>query len=159
MLMPAGPLTRPRAAGPFMPALPPTPKAATNGGVYIYGQPGTLGIRSPRPAAAVPISQNKLTQPSRCAPDVIFPSIYYTTPANMHAPVSLFRDNQMPVPARDLYKFPANPNFGAPFAGRVPRPGMRARKTGGRQQVTWPPAVLTWPTLSTRYPQKRGGRG
>lgn len=147
-------LFRRRSASAFLPGLPRTPKASTYGTVYIVGHPGDLPIPSPRPAAAVPISQNRLTQPSRCSPDVFYPSIYYTTPVNMHPPVSLFRDNQLPVPAIDLYKFPNNPNFGAPLAGRLPRSGFRSRKVGGRQAPAWPPVVQTWPRLSQRYTKK-----
>jgi hypothetical protein len=130
--------------GALMPGMPVTPRATTYRTVRIYGQPGTQGIRAPRPEGIVPVSQNPRTQGSNCAPDVIFPSLYYTTPDNMHAPVSLFRDNQMPVPAVG--------NFGG--VGRIAPTAFKRRESGHGGQTP-----IDWPALLQRFPSRAGLRG
>lgn len=127
--------------GALMPGMPVTPRATTYRQVQIFGQPGTQGIPSPKPGAVVPISQSKLTQPSYCAPDVIFPSIYYTIPANMHPPVNLFRDNQMPVPAKG--------NFGA--VGMLAPTAFKRRESGHGGQTP-----IDWPAVLQRFPNRFG---
>jgi hypothetical protein len=131
-----------RTAGALTPTLPTTPAGTTYPQVRVYGQPGTQGIPSPRPAAIPPNAMVASTQGSHRAPDWFFPSIYYTTPANMHPPVGLFRDNELPVPATPLRA--------------LPRVRMRARRTGGATDIRQPAVVQRW---STAMPLTRGGRG
>lgn len=122
----------------LLPQMPVTPRATTYRQVVIYGQPGTQAIPSPRPRALVPISQQATTQPSACAPDVFYPSIYYTTAENMHVPVSLFRDNQLPVPAVG--------NYGG--VQTLPSQKMRPRRAGGQKQIGWPSVVQRWGSIN-----------
>jgi len=125
----------PRIVGAFMPVMPVTPKATTNTQVRIIGQPGTMGIRAPKPEALPEtMAGSRANQPSYSSPDVIFPSLYWTPPDNMHVPVSLFRDNEMPVPAVDRY--------------RLAQVAMQGRKKGGQNAQAWPPAVQRWSALS-----------
>ena len=125
---------QPSASAALMPTMPVTPKATTNRQVVIYGQPGTQGIPAPKPNAVIAVSQTRDMQGSWRSPDVIFPQLYYTTPANMHPPVSLFRDNQMPVPARG--------NFGG--VGRLAPTAFKRRGTGGQKAIDWPAVVPAW---------------
>ena len=123
------------ASDALMPQCPVTPKATTNRQVRVVGQPGTLGIPVDKPNSLPPVSQTRATQGSWQAPDVIFPSLYVTTPDNMHAPVSLFRDNQMPVPAIGA--------FGR--VGRIASPAFKRRGIGGQTQIDWPAVVQRFP--------------
>ena len=123
-----------RTAGALMPVMPVTPRASTYPQVRISGQPGTQGIHSPRPPAIPPNALVPTTQGSNQAPDWFFPSIYYTTADNMHPPVSLFRDNQMPAPAIPHY--------------RLPRVRMTGRRTGSAVEVGQPAVVQRWSGLT-----------
>jgi hypothetical protein len=99
----------------------------------IYGQPGTQAIPVNDPSA-VREDVNSLAAvgvfSTACAPNVIYPSLYYLVGEQEHAPVSVFSDNQMPVPARRA------PNV------LVAKP-YRSRK-GGQRQVYQPQVVQTW---------------
>lgn len=100
----------------------------------IFGQPGTMGIPVGDPAA-VREDVNSMaavgTFSTQCAPNLIFPSIYYeANNPKEHAPVSRISDDQMPVPAK---RAPNNLVF---------RP-YRSRK-GGQRQVYQPQVVQTW---------------
>lgn len=121
----------PGRAGALMPSPARDPKATTGGLVHVYGHPGTMAVSTPRPAALPPISQTRLTQPSYCSPDMMFPSIYYTTPASMHPPVSLLRTNPMPVPATSI--------------AALARISQRMRRVGGQSQITQPQVAQVWP--------------
>lgn len=111
---------------------PTTSTGASSGGlVRVHGHPGNRAVPTPRPSAIPPTSLNPLTQPSHCSPDMMFPSIYYTTPENMHPPVSLLRDNPMPVPATRVYNAPGI--------------AQRMRRVGGQSQIGQPAVVQTWP--------------
>jgi hypothetical protein len=78
----------------------------------IIGSPGTDAIPSPRPAG-VPQGITHRTagagyRGSEQAPELWFPSVYYYGRDSMsHAPVSVFSDNQMPMPAIDPKRLPA----------------------------------------------------
>ena len=122
------------AGGALMPGMPPSARATTYWQVKIWGQPGTQGIPAPKPEGVVPTSQNRRNQGSYNSPDVIFPSLYYTTPENMHAPVSLFRDNPLPVPAVGAFNGVA----------RLPNPAMNRRPVAGRNAIGWPAVVTRW---------------
>jgi hypothetical protein len=94
-----------------------TPIPAITGAVLNYkggvvGQPGTLGIPSPRPD--VPNNNDIVAYPfaggysnSGSMPDVWYPNLYYQ--ASLDIPgedveagnIQVWSDNQMPIPARD----------------------------------------------------------
>lgn len=135
-----GPGSRDARGTAFMPGLPVTAKASSYRAVKIDGQPGTRPIPSPRPVAIPPSAMVRTNQPSNVSPDVFFPAIYTPYADNMHPPVGLGRHNEMPVPAVDLYKFPRNPSYGAPFAGRSAGVRMTRRRIAGRRALRWPAA-------------------
>lgn len=127
-----------RPVGALMPQPAIQPSASTNGLMHLVGHPGDRAIPSPRPAALPPTAAGtRSNQPSYASPDVMYPSIYYAKADNCHAPVSLLRDNQMPVPAMHIYN--------------MPRVSMRMRRVGGQSQVAQPAVRQTWPDW-------RGGR-
>jgi hypothetical protein len=105
----------------------------------IFGQPGTMAIRVEDPAG-VREDVNSLAAvgqfSSACAPNLIFPPLYWIAGEQEHAPVSRISDNQMPVPA------------GRP-AGRVLFDNYKARH-GGQRQVVQPQVVQTWKGMYQR---------
>ena len=141
-----------RTAAALTPGAVVSPCSLTFGAVRIVGHPGDLPIRSPKPQATSGVLDPSIrtTQTSHQAPDYFLPSIYYTTPANMHPPLGLLRLNELPVPATDVYKWPAAGAAPSPTS-RLPQPTSRRKKMGGRQAPRWPAAVQRWPALSTRY--------
>lgn len=121
----------PGRAGALMPVPAVDPKASTGGLVSLVGHPGDMSIAAPKPAALVPISQTRATQPSYVAPDVLFPSIYYPLADNMHPPVALLRTNPLPVPAVHIRQ--------------LARIAQRTRRVGGQSQVGQPQVAQVWP--------------
>jgi hypothetical protein len=121
-----------RPIGALMPQPAILPTASSGGLMHVFGQPGTMGIPAPKPGAIPPTACGTRTnQPSYVSPDVMFPSIYYPKADNCHGPVGLFRDNQMPVPARRIYN--------------MPRVAQRMRRVGGQSQIGQPAVAQTWP--------------
>lgn len=119
-------------AGALLPIPTTTPRASSGGLVRVHGQPGTQGIPAPKPAAIPETAAGwRGNQSSYAAPDVLFPSIYYTTPENMHPPVSLARDTPMPVPAIS-YRHLASVT-------------QRMRRVGGQTQIMQPAVIQQWP--------------
>src|SRR5262245_43065359 len=103
----------------------------------IFGQPGTMAVAAPRPAAIpadVTARASMGVFRSAEAPPVIFPSIYYVAGPNQeHAPVSRVSDNQMPIPAlRPGARIPADPYI---------------TRTGGNRQTYQPQLAPSWPPL------------
>lgn len=99
----------------------------------IVGQPGTQAIPMADPAG-VREDVNSLAAVGQfatsAAPNVIYPSLYYLVGKQEKAPVSVFSDNQMPVPAKRA------PNV------IVSRPYLA--RHGGQRQVYQPQVVQTW---------------
>jgi hypothetical protein len=127
------------ANGAFMPVVSAvvSPKASTNGMVRISGNPGNMGIPSPKPAAIPNGPLMRSAQPSFNSPDVFFPSVYYTHVNDMHPgnnSIRVHSTNEVPVPAT-----PSN---------RVPGVAMRGPKIGGLRQVSWPPAPQKWQNIN-----------
>jgi hypothetical protein len=121
----------PNAYGALMPTPSVRPTASTMGLIRVYGNP-RLQIAAPKPAALPETAAGtRSNQPSYNSPDVIMPSVYYTTPENLHPPVGLFRSNPMPVPAAKIFS----------LAGVA----QRMRRVGGRSQVGQPMASTSWP--------------
>ncbi len=102
----------------------------------IYGQPGTQAV----PIAGretLHFGVNDLANVgvsySKCAPDVIFPPLYWEAAPPLEkekAPISVFSDNQIPVPAI------AAPN--------ILRSKMFNTRKGGQRQVYQPQVIQTW---------------
>lgn len=121
-----------RPVGALMPQPAITPSASSNGLMHVIGFPGNRKVRTPRPGALPETAAGtRSNQPSHCAPDAMYPSTYYPLADNCHPPVGLFRDNQMPVPARRIYN--------------MPRVAQRKRRTGGQSQIGQPAVIQTWP--------------
>lgn len=125
----------PAVAPALTPGMPVSPVSTWWGWSGVSGYPGTRAILARKPGVHS-ISPSMVAQPSWCAPDLIFPSLYRTDPdvAWRHVPVR--PQEMMPVPATNLFN----------MAGVA----MRGRRTGGRHQVAQPPAVQTWPDLLGR---------
>lgn len=110
-----------------------SPKATTGGLVRVHGYPGNMAIPAPKPGALPPTAAGgwRNNQPSYASPDVMYPSIYYTTPEHMQPPVPIRPDNIMPVPAINLFN----------MAGV----SQRMRRVGGQSQIGQPAVVQSWP--------------
>ncbi len=107
-------------------------RASTGGLVHVVGHPGDRAIPVSKPGAIPETAAGwRGNQPSYNSPDVMYPSTYYTTAANMHPPVGLLRDNPMPVPARSLFALPGI--------------SQRGRRIGGQSQIVQPAVVQVWP--------------
>lgn len=127
-----------RGAGAFLPALTRTGSASTsaqNQGA-IYGAPGTVAVPSPRPAAMVDSELGgPYNQPSSCAPNVFFPSIYVARPTPLlHFPGQLFCDNVLPVPAIGQQGVPGQTQYRTRIGGRTTTAAFRP--------------FTTWPTYA-----------
>lgn len=126
-----------RSPGGMMPQPAISPSASSNGLMHLIGQPGTMGVPAPKPAALPQTAAGtRSNQPSYMSPDVMFPSIYYPLADNCHPPVGLFRDNQMPVPARRIYNMPGI--------------AQKMRRVGGQNQIGQPAVRQTWPQWTGR---------
>lgn len=102
----------------------------------VFGQPGTMGIPVSDPAA-IREDVNSLasvgTFSSACAPNVIFPPLYWEADSPQDKekfPGSLTSDDQMPVPAGR----PGNYITAKPYLARH----------GGQKQVVQPQVVQRW---------------
>lgn len=102
----------------------------------VYGRPGTQAIPMPNPAATredVNSLANVGTFSTSCAPNVIFPPLYWEAdlPQDKEKfPGSIFSDDQMPVPAGR----PGNYIAAKPYKARH----------GGQRQVVQPQVVQRW---------------
>lgn len=110
----------------------------------IDGQPGTQPIPAPRPPIpqdTTPLSIIGGYHRSSQAPAVWFPGIYYERPGAdgyEHAPVSVFSDNQMPMPAINPLGPPAagfRQNQPASQKSKPPWVAMGRPRLGGQYQV------------------------
>lgn len=108
----------------------------------IFGQPGTMGIPIPDPAA---VREDVTALASigafwtYSAPNVIFPPLYWENDAPLdkeHFPGARISDDQMPVPAGRA-------------KGRLPQDAYKARH-GGQRQVVQPQVVQTWKGMYAR---------
>lgn len=102
----------------------------------VFGQPGTMGIPVDDPAA-IREDVNSLasvgTFSSACAPNVIFPPLYWEADSPQDKekfPGALISDDQMPVPAGR----PGNYITANPYLARH----------GGQKQVIQPQVVQRW---------------
>jgi hypothetical protein len=129
--------TRPEALPAMLPQTAPSGDGAALfwGAAGVYGQPGTVPVSSPRPAALTDTSWGPYVQPSGCAPDYIMPSQYHNVPSNRWSHVRTQSNNVMPVPAANLHNMP----------GIAYTPQM----VGGQYQVAQPQAISVWPDLNT----------
>lgn len=120
-----------RGLGAFTPTLVSTPHASSGGLELIAGAPGTIPIPAPKPAALPLFGLDPKTQGSNVSPNVITPAIYIAETANMHPPVPVRHNNELPVPARGWARSPGQ-------AFRDPS------KIGGRRVVPWPRTFQRW---------------
>ena len=121
----------------------------------LCGQPGTQRIPAPRAAIERGHVAGALTGwngDSDDTPPYIYPSLYYVHGYQEHAPVSLLRTNNMPVPAVDMYdltpgKFTSpTSQQGATQTGRLAQIAARSWHVGGRKATAWPAAPQRWGT-------------
>jgi hypothetical protein len=77
------------------------------------------------------------------APDHIRPSLYYVHGVQEHAPVSLLRTNNMPVPASDA-AIGRMASTGGTQASYIAQTAAATHKTGGQTQVGWPASAPKW---------------
>lgn len=104
----------------------------------IFGQPGTMGVHAPNPAAIPSKEKTAMASAggffaSENAPDLIFPAVYYENdrPLNKEKfPGALRSDNQMPVPAQ--------------LGRRMYTQGAYKPRLGGQRQVPQPQVVQRW---------------
>jgi hypothetical protein len=125
----------------------------------VTGQPGTMGIPAPYPAATSVGHEggyDKLPSglsESRYMPARWYPSIYYRA---QHLSmgiggVRVYSDNQMPVPAVDPRGLPSGvigPVGFAAYPGLTPTTPARPQRwvAGlGQRQVSWPRRMPFWP--------------
>lgn len=101
----------------------------------ISGSPGTTPIASPRPGG-VPQSWNRALHRSSDAPAFWRPAVYFLCGPQVHAPVSILSDNQMPVPAVNPLLLPAVV---------MPGPVMQ-----GQRQVRQPKIAPSYPNILGR---------
>lgn len=126
--------------GAFTPLMSTNPIASSWGLVHVSGSPGTTPIQAPKPQNSwlpVPDKAAK-TQPSNCAPDIIFPDLYVASARNMGPVADGFgmatrRFTPIPVPAVRYT--------------RIPRNAMSGPHTGGRRAPIWPRAFQRFPSL------------
>jgi hypothetical protein len=116
-----------RGAGAFLPGWVRTPTAATNGNNLVYGCPGTMAIPSPRPAALVDFQLGgQWNQPSSCAPDFFYPSIYYAKMnRGLTFPGRILSDNVLPVPAGTHSGVPSQTQYRVRIGGRTATSAFR----------------------------------
>ena len=119
--------------GAFSPLPAMIPSASSGGVVRTEGYPGNLAVAA-GPPGVVNVGMDPLTNPSACAPNMIFPDIYIAHADNMAPPVPIsLTTNVMPVPAPDPV--------------RVPRQSTHKARLGGRTATSWPRKLVKWPTI------------
>jgi hypothetical protein len=126
----------------------------------IFGSPGVFQVPAPSPAA-VPQDRTGLAQGnhhyrSSDAPGYMTPAIYYERPGPEgfeHAPVSVFSDNQMPVPALTPSGLPAAP----PLWVAMGRPRLGGQHAVPNPAVT--PRYAPKPEHGRRAPHKKRRKG
>lgn len=139
------------APGAFLWPILPTPKATTGGLVRTVMYPDP--VPTPGPSALVPTSMIPDTQPSRntmtwnAGPagyggvnrNQMAPERYVTHADNMHGPVAVFSDNELPVRSARL--------------NRQPRSRTEKMVQGGQGQLPWRRAYQNFPSRlqSTGY--------
>lgn len=147
------PAASPAAPGTWLLPAPAAMASAYQSWGTLVGQPGTMPVPAPDPAAIPPGNLPTLGRgpvagwprrrsSSRDAPGFWLPAVYYQRPASNPAlapVVSVVSDNQLPVPAIDPRGRPAV------MAQRPPR-------LGGRGQVMQPYELLAWPKFVQRNP-------
>lgn len=129
-----------KGAAAFMPVPAAQSQAATGGQnqAGIVGSPGTTPVASPRPEGMNDLGLGgQYNQPSSCAPNVFYPSIYYWRPnRSVRFPGKLLSDHVLPVPAKPM--------------GAVPAQWQHRVRVGGRTATSSVRAFTRWPTYGGR---------
>ena len=122
----------------FLPVASSQATASSNGQNKIVGMPGTVPVPSPRPPALDDQGLGgKYNQPSSCAPNVIYPSIYYFVPNDsVKFPGALLNDHVLPVPAKHF--------------GRTAVQSQYRTRVGGRTATAAIRPFTKWPTYGGR---------
>lgn len=124
-----------RGMGAFCPTASTTPHASSGGREIVSGSPGTTAIPSPKPGGLPIVGLDPKTQGSNVSPDVIAPSIYIASAANMGPQVQIRHHNNMPVPALTTT--------------RVPLQKSHKQRLGGRAAVPWPRTFQRWGSVGS----------
>lgn len=126
-----------KGTGAFLPTTFPNPIASSWGLVKVTASMGLDPIPSPKPVGIPPISQQRETQTSYCAPDIILRDQYTTYADNMgpgqHFNMAGRRLTPLPIPAVSWINTALN--------------AMQGNKIGGRVAMAWPRAFQRWPTV------------
>lgn len=121
----------------------------------LCGHPGTQVIPAPRPRLDRGATAKALEGwygSSADTPEHIRPALYYVRGHQEHAPVSLLRTNNMPVPAIDPYDLTPGKltspytQTGGTQTTRLGQIAMRSWHVGGRKATGWPVAPQRWGT-------------
>lgn len=129
-----------KGLGAFMPAPygATTPAASSQGVLRVEGNPGTVRVASPPPAA---LDDGELggpyNQPSRVVPDFILPCIYT---AHLSATKQSFLEGGFTTVSSNVTPVPA----GRP--GATPGQTQYQPRIGGQTTTAWPRQYVTWPT-------------
>jgi hypothetical protein len=124
----------------LLPIMPVTPAASSGGLVHVLGSLGTVPIPSPAPAALASDGPDPMTQTSHAgAPDSFLPRLFVPLADNMHPPMSVRSNNELPIPAVGYLR--------TPVGGAV-----RHSRLGGRGVVPWPRAIQYWPSRVAGIP-------
>jgi len=93
----------------------------------IVGSPGTTPVASPRPAALNDQGLGgQFNQPSSCAPNVFYPSVYYWRPnPTVHFPGRILSDHVLPVPAAVLGRTAVQSQYRTRIGGRTATSAVR----------------------------------
>jgi len=112
-------------ASAFTPIASMPPSSSSWGLVHVSGSPGTkpIPVKNPTEVWAPPISADRHTQASNCAPNVILPAIYIASTKNMgpsqHVGMAMRRRNPLPVPAINTVRVTKSAFHGASVGGRT----------------------------------------
>lgn len=113
---------------------------------FIKGAPGTMPISSPKPPGAFRLSPStRYSPPSEVAPDYFLPQLYVNEIAGLRPGCGV---SYLPKPVAAVVP-PVTPlgTLGPQGPSRV---AMGGRKVGGRRSMSWPRAVIRWPSLTGR---------
>jgi hypothetical protein len=135
------------AIAAFMPAPGTTPAGRFSIRRFIHGAPGTMPVRSPKPAGAFRLSPSRqYSPPSEVAPDYFLPQLYVNEIAELPIGGGV---SYLPKPV--AAKVPPVVPQGALGPQGPARVAQSGRKVGGRRSMHWPRTIVRWPDLAGKY--------